>query len=79
VRKFIIQMLSDDSGNPSSTRVGLIFVVTTIMLNWTLANMGLFKWNPLDFSDMASLAVVFTAKAYSKKLEGPCVDTSGIS
>lgn len=70
MKKFILQMLSDDSGNPSSMRVGLIFVVTTIMLNWTLANMGLFKWNPLDFSDMGALATVFLAKAYSKKLEG---------
>ncbi len=69
MKKFLLQMLSEDNGNPSSMRAGLIFVATVIMVNWTLANFGVCQWHPLSLGDMGSLISVFAAKAYSKKLE----------
>lgn len=69
MKKFLMQLVSEDNGTPSSMRIGMIFVVTVIMANWTLANFGMCQWHPLDFGDMGALASVFLAKAYSKKLE----------
>ena len=68
--EFIRKMMSDDNGNPSSTRVMTAFVVINIMLVWTLANLRSDKWIPMDFETIAFLATLLGAKLVQKKLGG---------
>ena len=66
--EFMRKMMSDDNGNPSSTRVMTAFVVVNVMLVWTLANLRSDKWVPMDLETIALLATLLGAKLVQKKL-----------